>query len=278
MPRALDLYILADFFQDVDVIKWKFMVRYWLLAALPLAVAAQDPADLFNKPPAAVDQALRARISEFYELHVKGDFRRAEALVAEDTKDFFYNNNKPKYLSFEIAAIKYTDDFTRATATVLCEQIVPFPGFEGKPIKIPTPSTWKLENGQWVWWVDPEKLRETPFGRMTAGPGTGKAAAPIAIPTSVEQFMTQVKADKQSVTLKPGESAEVAITNSAPGLMKVSIAGAVPGVDAKLERGDIKPGDRVVLTLHAGDKAKSGSLQVVVAPTGQIIPIQITVP
>src|SRR5579871_5582628 len=99
------------------------MLRFCLLAILPLALAAQDPAELFNKPPAAVDQALRARITEFFELHVKGDFRKAEALVAEDTKDFFYNGNKPRYLSFEISKIKYNEDFTKAEATVLCEQV-----------------------------------------------------------------------------------------------------------------------------------------------------------
>jgi hypothetical protein len=38
--------------------------------------------------PREVDQALR--ISEFYQDHVGGKFRQAEALVAAETKDSFY--------------------------------------------------------------------------------------------------------------------------------------------------------------------------------------------
>lgn len=253
----------------------KVMLRFSLLAILPLVLAAQDPADLFNKPPAAVDQALRARITEFYELHVKGEFRKAEALVAEDTKDFFYDGNKPRYLSFEISKIKYSDDFTRAQAIVLCEQTVPFPGFQGQAMKIPTPSNWKIENGQWVWYVD-QKWLDSPFGHRTPGPGNG-AASPIVIPGSVAQFMSAVKAEPQSVTLTPGGSQQIAISNTAPGLMQVAVTGSVPGVDAKLDRAEIKPGERATLTVHAGDNAKSGRLQVRVAPTGQLIPIQIEV-
>jgi hypothetical protein len=38
-----------------------------------------------------VNQALRARIGEFYQEQVGGKFRHAEALVAEETKDYFYS-------------------------------------------------------------------------------------------------------------------------------------------------------------------------------------------
>src|SRR5260221_234676 len=103
--------------------------------AAGLFAQADDP---FNRPPADVDQALRARIQEFYQFQVKGDFRRAEALVAEDTKDFYYSANKTKYLSTEISRIQYSDNFTRAKATILCEQYVMIPGFSDKPIKVPT--------------------------------------------------------------------------------------------------------------------------------------------
>lgn len=253
------------------------MVRLSLVVMLPLALAAQDPADLFNQPPAGVDQALRARISQFYDLHVKGDFRRVEPLVAEDTKDFFYNGNKPRYMSFEISKIKYSDNFQRADAIVLCEQIVNFPGFQSKPIKVPTPSTWKVENGQWVWYVDQDKLRDTPFGRMTPGPPSGTTVVPVVIPGSIEQFNASVKVDRESVTVKPGESQEISIANSAPGMMKVTISGKVAGVDAKLDHSEIKPGERVILTVHAGDDAKSGTFDVRVDPTGQVIPIHVTV-
>ena len=46
------------------------------------------PADA---PPPEVDQALSARIGEFYQDQVGGKFRQAETLVAEETKEYFYS-------------------------------------------------------------------------------------------------------------------------------------------------------------------------------------------
>src|SRR5215510_5970979 len=113
------------------------MSRLILFVILAAALLAQAPADLFNKPPVEVDQALRARITEFYQYHVKQQFRQAEALVAEDTKDFFYSHNKPQYLTFEIGRIEYSENFTRAKATMVTEQYVMMPGFMDKPMKVP---------------------------------------------------------------------------------------------------------------------------------------------
>src|SRR3984893_18862048 len=104
---------------------------------LPLLVSAlaQTPADLFAKAPPDVDEALRARISKFYQAHVDGKPRRAEEMVAEDSKDYFYGRKKPKSLSFEIGKIEYSKDFTEARAIVVVETYVPVLGFGNKPMK-----------------------------------------------------------------------------------------------------------------------------------------------
>jgi hypothetical protein len=240
---------------------------------------AQSPADLFNRPPEDVDQALRARITQFYQAHVDGKPRLAEPLVAEDTKDFFYNGNKPKYLSFEIKRIDYSDNFTRAKAMVLCEQFVMIPGFTDKPIKVPTPSRWKLVDGQWYWYVDQDELRMTPFGKMTAGPNpppNGPAGLP-AIPTAkdMEFIFQQVKADKAAVTLKKEEPEEVTITSTAKGPMTVTVAVVPPGVDAKLDRANIGPGEKAILTLRAGANASPGVVSLRVEQTNHMIPITV---
>src|SRR5215472_15445772 len=197
------------------------MFRFSIVALLAATLlSAQDPSELFHKPPADVDKALRARISEFFELHVKGDFRRAEALVAEDTKDYFYDNNKPRYLGFEISKIKYNDDFTKAQVTVLCEQYVRFPGFPNTPVKVPTPSTWKIENGKWVWYVDQSQIALSPLGiKMSPGPPshTPGPAAFGQVPT-LEQFYASFKADRDSVELQPGSIETVNINNGSPGV------------------------------------------------------------
>lgn len=252
-----------------------------MLAILATGSFAQNAGDAFNKPPADVDQALRARIAAFYDLHVKGEFRKVEALVAEDSKDLYYDSNKTKYLSYDIGRIEYFDNFTRAKATVLCEQYVMLPGFLGKPLKIPMPSAWKLVDGTWYWYVDPESLSMTPFGKASSGSAQGSAPATKSIPeiptTVPDSIYKQVKADKTSVSLKAGESEQVTITNSALGTINISLMGSVPGVEVKLDRTVLNTGEKAVLTLQAGADAKPGVLSIQVEQTNQVIPIQVAV-
>ena len=256
-------------------------VVFFLSAGLCLAQALNESAD---QPPPGVDQALRARITEFFQDHVDGKFRQAEALVAEDTKDYYYSTGKPKYLSFNIQQITYSNSFTRAKALVICEMFVVMPGFTDKPLKVPIGSDWELIDGQWYWHVDSDALLKTPFGKMAAGPSGGAtggagAGGGISIPTAeqMQYIFTQVKADKQAVDLKPGESAQVTITNTATGLMDISVKGDVKGVDAKLDTATLKSGAKAVLTIHADASAIPGKLVILVEPTGQIIPIQVNI-
>ena|ERR1035438_7815464 len=249
--------------------------------ALFAALASAQANDPFKpKPPADVDAALRARVQEFFDLHVKGEFRKAEGLVAEDTKDFFYSRNKPKYLSCDLSRIDYLENFTRANAVMVCEMYIMVPGFTDHPMKVPTPSAWKLENGKWCWWVDQDALRDTPWGRMTAGPFPTKGAAPppslAALPTA-ESLFRQIRLDKDSVHLKPGESAEVTISNGAPGLTSLTLLAPLPGVEGKLDKSTLQAGGKAVLTLRAAKGAKSGVLNVQVEQTMQLLPIQITI-
>lgn len=258
------------------------MYRFVVLSLWAGVCLAQPPAAPSDAPPPAVDQALRARINEFYQDHVDGKFRQAEALVAEDTKDYYYSLRKPKYQTYEIAVIEYSDGFTRARATVRCEMYVMMPGFEGKPLKVPVSSTWKIVDGQWYWYVE-QQVHQTPFGPMRPGatkPADGNAPA---IPSSEQmqslskQLRTLVKADKTAVTLKPGASDHITITNTATGPMTLSIQGSVPGVDVQIDHLDLKPGGNAVLNLRARDAAKSGTISVLVEQTNQVIPIQINI-
>ena len=257
------------------------MHRFALLA-LCAAFAFAQPNDPFKpKPPADVDAALRARLQEFFDLHVKGQVRKAEDLVAEDSKDYFYNHNKPKYLSCEFSRIDYLANFTRANALMLCEQYIMVPGFSQHPMKVPTPSAWKLENGKWYWYVDEDALRMTPAGKMTAGPfppaGAPAPPAPGSVPISADFLFKQIQLDKDAVRLKAGESAEVTISNSAPGPMAVLLPQALPGVEAKLDKSIIPASGKAILTLHAAKGAKSGVLNIQVELSGQLLPVQVTI-
>ncbi|MBZ5580803.1 MAG: hypothetical protein LAQ30_01120 [Acidobacteriia bacterium] len=251
------------------------MPRFLTLAALFAAVlAAQESKP--QEPPPDVDKALRARIAEFYQYHVDAQYRKAESLVAEDTKDFFYTANKPKYLSFVIQSIAYSDDFTKAKAVVLCEQYLAMPIFAGRPMKVPTPSTWKLEDGKWYWYVDPASLRVTPFGTSVSAPAPAAGSLP-AIPTTAEFALNKVKADKSSLSLKPGESGEVTFSNSAPGRMTVALEDKVPGIEVTPGSVQMNQGEKAAFKLKVLDGAKSAVVSFKVEQTAEILPVRVEI-
>src|SRR5271155_3842655 len=88
-----------------------------VLILLPFAAFAQTDS---AAPPAVIDQALRARVTEFFNDHVEGPagFRKAMDLVAEDTKDYYFSAQKIQFKSFKIDSIKYSDHFTTAIVTL----------------------------------------------------------------------------------------------------------------------------------------------------------------
>ena len=243
------------------------VLSLWLVAGL--AHAADEAA---GKPPADVDKALRARIAEFFQYHVQGKFRQAEALVADDSKDFFYNSNKQRYLSFTIRSISYSQGFTRARAVVVCEQFVPF-GLSGGPLKIPTPSDFKLVDGQWYWFVDQEQLRHTPIALARLGQNPPAAASKAE--EMLRTVSAHVQADKQSVSLKPGSSDQVTITCDTPGALSISLFNDAAGVSVSLDWVDVKIGEKAVVTLKAAPTAQPGVISMRVQPTNLIIPVQI---
>ena len=254
------------------------MSRLLTLILCAMACFAQTPADLFNKPPADVDQALRARVTEFFQDHVEGKYRQAEALVAEDSKDFFYNSNKPKYQSFQIQNITYSEGYTRAKVIVLCEQYVPFLGFEGKPVKIPTPNYFKLVDGKWYWYVDQTELNQSPFGPLKGGTGPSSGRLTMPNPQDVlKNAESQVKVDKASVNLKPGGASQVTIANGAPGVMTISVLSSLVGIEVTPNPLDIKGGEKAVMTFRAGHDPKPGLISLRVEQTNVIIPIQVGV-
>ncbi len=236
------------------------MYRITLLAMMAaigspwISPKANDP--FKPKPPAEVDQALRERIKEFFAFHIKGtasDYRKAEALVAEDTKDYFYTHDKPKYISCEITKIDYSDNFTKATSIVTCDRYIMMPGFSDRPMKVPGTNTWKIENGKWYWYVDQDALLNTPFGRMKPGafPSDGATPPPPSmanIPTNGDFLMSQVKMDPQSMRLKGRrDGARHPDRSSAPGPVDLVLNGRLAGVEAKFDDAKVKSGGTATL-------------------------------
>jgi hypothetical protein len=251
-----------------------------LLAFAAVAFAQEDKSGLFDKAPPDVERALRARITEFYQYHVTGQFLKAQPMVAEDTQEYFYASGKPRFISFEIQHIKYNKDFTLATSSVMVERSVMLPGFNGQIMKMPVVDQWKFENGNWFWWMDPEKRNMTPFSPKPAVAGEmvgGTAPSMGNIPMSVDEFYARVQADKSAVSIKVGESDTVSIGNSLVGPISPHIVTKPNDVEVTFSEKQIAPSAKGTVTIKAGEKAESGDLVIRIDPIGKEITIQVAV-
>ena len=116
---------------------------------------------------------------------------------------------------------------------------------------------------------------------MKPGAFPEKGAAPppslASIPTSADFLYKLIRLDKTAVQLRAGESAEVTIASGAPGPVELSVPEALPGLEAKLDKGTLPGGGKATLTLRAAQGAKSGVLNIQVEPTMQRLPLQITI-
>lgn len=258
---------------------------FFLLAA---TLFGQGSADLFQQAPPAIDKALRDRITQFYQLQVDGKYRQAEALVAEDTKDFYYMANKPKYLGFTIKSITYSDDFTKAKALVETKMVVMVPGFADRPVPVPTPSRWKVVNGEWYWYIDENDLNQTPFGRVKPGPELKENASAAPVMPSQEEIarmLSAVKPDKTQLELKPdvANSGQFVIANSLPGKVKLALqVPKAPGFSAHLDTTELQPNSKATVTVEwkPGEYRVPRFVVVTVGvqPFNQAIPLRVTFP
>jgi hypothetical protein len=250
--------------------------------------AGQNPAELFSKAPPEVEEALRARVSAFFQAQVEGKFRQAEQYVAEDSKDNYYEMNKTRYLNYEVRNINYSNNFTKAVVLVLVHAYVAIPGFEGKPVPVPLKTNWTLVDGQWYWHVDPAVKNMTPFGKMNPGPypdpnaaqtgPTGASPAP-----TVKSVLSGIKVNKRIVQLKTSEASsdQIEISIGMPGVFKLTLNPIdVPGLQIKFDPAEMKNGEKAVAHFHYEPQGKTPprSIQIflIVNPIHYVIPIDVS--
>lgn len=262
-----------------------------ILLACAWADAQQASSTGFNRPPAGVDEALRERVRQFYDLEQQGRFRQAEALVCEDSKDRYYDMEKRRWTSVELIQITYEENFTRARASLaLGTEMATFAG--PLAVKAPLTSLWRLENGEWCrYFPDPAKEGyRTPFGIMKPSPpsasGSGASANPLAalsqMPKSAGEVMALVKLSRTSVSLPAsGGAEEVEISNGMPGGLNLRLLPPlIEGFEAALSS-DVVPGHgKAVLRLSYRPKEgktppPQTSLKVIAEPLGAEKVIQI---
>jgi hypothetical protein len=264
------------------------------LALLAGSMFAQGT-DIFESAPPQVDQALRSRVKEFYQFHVEGKFRQADALVHEESKDAFFVAEKLKLKSFEIKHIKYEENFTQARVTTVVPVDLDLPGFGTmKDVPRPLVSFWKLDGGQW-WWrsipYDPCKGIES--GSITLHKKKcvdGKvveeeSSSPSDVMSkgiSVKELHSMVRASGNSLSIPSHLPARegISITNHFPGPVTLQVVHEqMPGLEVRLDSNKVESGGSTTLVID--HKPTSPTLKpemlirVLVQPTGQVIPIKL---
>ena len=262
------------------------MSRVLLLWVLPLA--GQTPADLFTKAPPPVDEALRERVRRFYQAHTDGKWRQADQMVAEDSKDVFFEADKRRYKSCEIARIDYSEEFRKARVLVSCEGTMLIGVGGSIPVKIPVTSDWKVIDGEWFWYVTSgDGAQRTPFGVMRPGSGAAGGSAPAgaaAVAQGVEMAKQGrvVELEASEVELPAaGGAREIAIRNRMPGTVTLELEkAAVPGVTAALDPAQVPAGGSAMLKIAYTPGAKpvaSAEVRVRVQPLGQVLVVKVSI-
>ncbi len=211
----------------------------------------QAPTDLFSKAPPAVDAALRERVQAFYQAQSNGKFREAEKLVAEESKDAYFEADKRRCRKFEIVKINYTDNFTKATALTNCDtDMVMVPGGVIR-VTMPVSSIWVVQQENWYWTVPIRKNRESGFGTLTPGPGEDEI---VKIPTgpSPDDLRKLVTVDRTRVPLNPGvlTTESVKIKNSMNGTVKLRLqTTGAEDLQISLDKSELKLNEEAVLTI-----------------------------
>jgi hypothetical protein len=228
-------------------------------------VAQTKPTDVFEKAPPHVDEALRGRVAKFFQAHVEGKFRNAEEVIAEDSKDAFYNLEKQRYLEFEVIRINYSEDFTKATVVTKVGLEWRSPRIGVMKVHPPINSLWKLENGEWYWYIVQQKDWSTPWGRMNPGPDD---------PEKLKRLFTGVDV----ATVRSNINIEAVISNTLPGEVRLRMdAPPRSGLEVKLDKNVLKSGEQAKISVSyqpVGTEPKpQAEIMVHVEPTGQLLSV-----
>jgi hypothetical protein len=265
------------------------MVTRFAFLFLPLIASAQVP-------PAEVDQTLRARATEFFQDFVDGQYRKAFDLVAEQTKDEFFASSKVEIKKFQIDDIQYNDDFSKATVNLTVNRIWRYQTV-AIPVDAKMPTTWKIENGKWVWYheIKPGTL-VTPMGpsdvelvtRKADGTVTGvpENITPETIAAAAQKILQQSGVDKDRVTLTLSKASSYIVTfhNGAQGSVSLELSvPKIPGFSAKLDKTDVNLGENATLRVQyepSPDQDKDltlapATLVLMVAPFNQQFLVQV---
>jgi hypothetical protein len=246
-----------------------------------LSLACTFPLFCALEAPPELDQALRARISEFYKLQVDHQFRRAEALIAEESKEFYYEARKPDIKSFSIDSIAYSEDMKSAVARIRGKVEIIFPGAPPMLIESVSPSTWKLEDGKWCWYFDKNTVMDTPMGQVKGNAGSAPAD-PVALfqSTSAAALKGAVHADPEAIVLDPAHPMPVTVklSNVLPGPVSLTNSGDSSGLTVSIAKANLGPTESTTVTITpiADAKERPEVIVFAVQPLNQTVSVRIS--
>ncbi len=248
-----------------------------------LAITVPLFASLLNAQPAPVpgEAELRERVQTFYQLQMDKKFRQAEAFVAEDTKDFYYSSSKGAFDAFKISKIEILEPGKKAKVTVRSNFTVMMMGApKPMPMEMPFSSTWKVEEGKWVMYVDQKAPVPTPFGdfKRDAAPTGGPAGLPKM--PAISDMNNLIKADKTSIVLTEAEPVQtVTLINSLPGVVDFKLdASGIPRATVEAEGTKLPASGTVKIKISRKLPGVSqGMIQVDVPQLGIGIHIQVLI-
>ena len=226
-----------------------------LCLLLTTAAFAQENSDLFDKAPPPIDDALRARVTQFYDLYQAGKFKQAFSLVAEDSQDAFFSSGKEDYKDCRIIKINYSDNFTKAAVVNSCKSTWLWHG-QVTPSVVPVTTNWKVVEDRWYWcYVRPTFVRSpfSPNGTVPLPPDQpeGETKTPV-VPkdpaAEAKAILAKVSVDKNTITLRADRASkdEVRVQNDMPGWISLQLGPSpVPGLKITASKIDIAPGTSV---------------------------------
>jgi hypothetical protein len=222
-----------------------------------------------------MEQAVRARVKEFYTLLLNRDYRKAEAYMAEDTRDWYYNGSKLELSNFEVKDIEFFENFTHARAWTLVSQQMVVANFPPSTVNLRMPTAWRLENGNWYVYLEPRRV-----GLMggTVAAGVNPTATPKGNPmagVAMPSALGKVHFDKRSVELAAGGSERVTITNESQAVVSLVLGAPVNGLAMKLDHDVLNGGEKAILTLTNDNGLDSGICVLQVMPSQEILSVQV---
>ncbi len=268
-----------------------------LLLLSSFAAFGQNASEVFDKAPPAIDEALRARVGQFYQAFVAGKFKQAYLLVADDSQDKFFELSKDEYKSFEIVRINYSDKFTKAAVVTAIKSEWRFHG-AGTLTTFPLTSNWEVIDGEWYWhYVKPTTVASpfSPSGFIplpadsTAAAGAKPASAmPNDIAGAAQRILSEVSVDKSAVRLRADETSGdvVHVRNGMPGSVSLKLDNPdIPGLKVTLGQTNLPAHQETTIRFEwsVDNPAKtqvqtmSGHpvVQLHILPTGQVFPISV---